>query len=171
VLKIIGLIGVILSLGLVGIMKSQQLRMRVMLLEDYMQMVLELKGQISYFKEPLPVIFSKIDKSRGSKSFELLSKASFSLEEKDAEIEKIWPRKVEENYKGLPLSKDDIEIFKYLGTFIGQTDYDNHLFHFSYLEEKLDEKLAESKNNLKVKGPMYRKIGFFLGAILAILLI
>ena len=73
--------------------------------------------------------------------------------------------------KGQPLTKADLELFDYLGTFIGQTDYDNHLFHFAYMEEKLNSQINDSKNDLKVKGPMYRKVGFFLGAILAILFI
>ena len=71
----------------------------------------------------------------------------------------------------MPLQKEDFDTIKYLGTVIGQTDYDNHIFHFSYLEEKLANQIADGKNSLKTKGPMYRKIGFFLGAILAILLI
>ena len=58
-LRLAGLLGIVIALGLLGIMKSQQLGARVKLLEDFLQMVLELKGQISYFKEPLPAIFEK----------------------------------------------------------------------------------------------------------------
>lgn len=173
-LRLAGLLGIVLALGLVGIMKAQQLALRVKLLEDFMQMVLELKGQISYFKEPLTTIFEKVN-SKGntgsSKAYMLLGSVEDDLEEKDAEIAQIWPKKAKENYKGLPLTDADIDIISYLGTFIGQTDYENHLFRFSYLEKKLDSQISESKNDLKVKGQMYRKIGFFLGAILAVLLI
>lgn len=170
-LRLIGLIGIVISMGLVGIMKGDQLKTRVKLLEDFLQMILELKGQISYFKEPLPVIFGKVDKKGDSKAFRLLSCVESELKEKDAEIGEIWPEKVKENYKGLPLTKDDLYTFNYLGTFIGQTDYDNHLFHFSYLEERLAGQIDDSKASLKTKAPMYRKIGFFIGAILAILFI
>ena len=61
-LKFVGLIGIVLSLGLVGIMKYEQLKTRVNLLEDFLQMILELKGQIGYFKEPLPLIFARAEK-------------------------------------------------------------------------------------------------------------
>ena len=47
-LRLAGLLGIVIALGLLGIMKSQQLGARVKLLEDFLQMVLELKGQISY---------------------------------------------------------------------------------------------------------------------------
>ena len=170
-LRLAGLLGIVMALGLLGIMKSQQLGARVKLLEDFLQMVLELKGQISYFKEPLPAIFEKVKKKSDSKAFMLLNQSGEELRQKDAEIAQIWPKTVSENYKGQPLTKDDLKLFDYLGTFIGQTDYDNHLFHFSYMEEKLNSQINDSKNDLKVKGPMYRKIGFFLGAILAILFI
>ena len=56
-------------------MKSQQLGARVKLLEDFLQIVLELKGQISYFKEPLPAIFEKVKKKSDSKAFMLLNQS------------------------------------------------------------------------------------------------
>lgn len=170
-LRLAGLIGLVVSLGLAGMFKAQQLNRRVSLLEDFMRMLLELKGQISYFKEPLPLIFGKVEKKDDSKAFELLGSVEADLGQKDAEIAQIWVQNVYEAYKDSPITAEDAEIFKYPGTFIGQTDYDNHLFHFSYLEEKLSGQIEESKKNLKLKGPMYRKIGFFLGAIIAILLI
>ena len=170
-LKFVGLIGIVLSLGLVGIMKYEQLKTRVNLLEDFLQMILELKGQIGYFKEPLPLIFARAEKKGDSKAFKLLGSVESKLNQKDDEIAKIWPLAVSEIYNDMPLQKEDFDTIKYLGTFIGQTDYDNHIFHFSYLEEKLANQIADGKNSLKTKGPMYRKIGFFLGAILAILVI
>ena len=173
-LRLAGLLGIVLSLGLAGIFKAQQLKARVSLLEDFMQMVLELKGQISYFREPLPLIFSKVDKRTGSRACMLLGAVESRLgrqDGQDAGITEIWSFNVEEIYKNTPLTPDDLETLKYLGSFVGQTDYDNHIFHFSYLEEKLGRQIDEAKANLKLKGPMYRKIGFFLGATLAILLI
>lgn len=51
-LRLIGAGGLVLACGLMGIMKARQLKLRLSLLEDFLQMTLALKGQISYFKEP-----------------------------------------------------------------------------------------------------------------------
>jgi len=63
-----------------------------------------------------------------------------------------------------------MEIMKYPGEFIGQTDFENHIYHFTYLEEKLKKQIIEAQESYKKKGPMYSKIGFFLGSIGAIIL-
>ena len=47
-LKLIGLLGLVIACGLSGIMKTGDLKKRVALLEDYLQMIIELKGQINY---------------------------------------------------------------------------------------------------------------------------
>lgn len=77
---------------------------------------------------------------------------------------------MEEIYKSEPVTADDMEIMKYPGEFIGQTDFENHIYHFTYLEEKLKKQIIEAQENYKKKGPMYSKIGFFLGSIGAIIL-
>lgn len=169
--RLAGLLGIVLSLGLLGILKAQQLKTRVTLLEDFLQAMLGLKGRISYFKEPLPLVFGKVNGKSGSKASELLSEAGKLIAGQEAEIAEIWSACIDDVYKGTPLTENDVKALKYAGSFIGQTDCDNHLFHFGYLEEKLAEQIEEGRSELREKGPMYRKIGFFLGAILAILFI
>ena len=93
------------------------------------------------------------------------------MEQKDAQIARFWPQKVAEIYKDMPLSAADREIFNYLGSFIGQTDYENHLMHFAYMEQRLAAQIEEARKELKSKAPMMRKLGFFLGAIPAVLLL
>lgn len=170
-LKLTGLTGIVIAFGLSGILKAQQLKLRIILLEDFMQTTLELKGRISYFKEPLPSVFGKVDKRNASKASELLSAVEERISDTDGGIREIWEEEVNHIYRDAPLTPEDIEAIKYMGNFIGQTNYENHLFHFSYLEEKLACQISESKANFKIKGPMYRKIGFFIGAVFAILFI
>ena len=133
-------------------------------------MIIELKGQINYFREPLPDIFDKLKKNDRSAAYIILDSLGTQLREKGGEIVKIWPEKVEEIYKSEPVTADDMEIMKYPGEFIGQTDFENHIYHFTYLEEKLKKQIIEAQESYKKKGPMYSKIGFFLGSIGAIIL-
>lgn len=169
-LKLAGLLGLVIACGLSGIMKAGELKRRVALLEDYLQMIIELKGQINYFREPLPDIFHKLNKNDCSAAYELLEGLGDEIGEKGGEIVKIWPERVSEIYKGAPMTAEDMEIMKYPGEFIGQTDFENHIYHFTYLEDRLKKQIREARDSYEKKGPMYRKIGFFLGSIGAIIL-
>lgn len=169
-LKLIALTGIITASGLMGMTKTKILKERLTILEDYMQAVIELKGKINYFKEPLPIIFEKFSEENNSKAHILLKSLSLELIKADTQVSSAWCDKLSEIYENSPLTDEDIEVMKYLGEFIGQTDFENHLYHFSYLEEKLKNQIAEAKESLRKKGPMYNKIGFFLGSIGAIIL-
>lgn len=170
ILKFIALTGIITASGLIGITKTKVLKERVAILEDYMQMIIELKGKINYFKEPLPVIFEKLREDSNSKAHMFLKSLSLELVKTDTQITSAWYDKLYEIYNNCPLTEEDIETIKYPGEFIGQTDFENHLYHFAYLEEKLKNQITEAKESLRRKGPMYNRIGFFLGSIGAIIL-
>ena len=169
-LKLIGMAGIITASGLIGISKTRVLKERVTILEDYMQMIIELKGHINYFKEPLPIIFERLRENNNSKAHMFLNSLSHELLESDTQITTAWYNKLSEVYDNCPLSDEDFKTMKYPGEFIGQTDFENHLYHFTYLEEKLKAQIGDAKGCLKKKGPMYNKIGFFLGSIVAIIL-
>ena len=169
-LKIAGLMGIVIASGLIGMMKAAELKRRKELLEDFLKMVIELKGQINYFREPLPRIFSRLKKNSRTKAFDLLRELEDGETVRTGEITEAWPVIIRQSYEKEPLTGDDIKIMKYLGEFIGQTDFENHLYHFSYLEEKLKDQIKDSTQISEKKGPMYRKLGFFLGGMIAIIL-
>ncbi len=169
-LKIIGILGLMLSFGLYGISRSNNLKLRIKLLEDFYEMIIELKGQINYFKEPLPNIFKKVGKNSNSKAFLFLNGLGDEIDKKGSYTSNFWSNKVKSTYKD-DLIPEDIEIMSYLGDFLGQTDYENHLQHFLYIENKLKNQIEKAKNTYEQKSPLYNKIGFFIGAIIGILLI
>lgn len=170
-LRAVGLLGIVISCGLTGIAKCARLGMRKRLLEDFLEMTLDLKGKINYFRRPLTELSGEESEKRDTAAFKLLAALGDDLREKDGEIDEIWLKRAEEIYAGLPLTREDMEAVKYLGHFIGQTDYENHLFHFRYVEEKLHAQLEDAERAVRVKGPLYRKVGFFAGAAIAIALI
>lgn len=170
-IRMAGLMGLILASGLVGIMKAEELRLRIRLLEDVQDLVLELKSQMSYFREPLPVIFRKLVQNSGSKAFELPSACVDAIDEKDAEIGEIWALKAREMYRTSPLTADDMEILCHMGTYLGQTDYEHHKLQFQYTEERLARQLADARHIYLQKGSMYQKTGFFIGIIVALVLL
>ena len=170
-LKIMGIIGLVISCGLFGVSRSTNIKIRIELLEEYYEMIMQLKGQINYFKEPLPELFMKLAQNGSSKAHIFLKVLSDEINEKGFYRRDFWAKKLTCIYQDTVLTNEDIEIMIYLGDFIGQTDYNNQIQHFSYMEEKLKNQIEKAKSKYKEKGPMYSKIGFFLGAIIGILLI
>lgn len=169
-LKLAGLMGLVIAAGLAGIMKASDLTRRKELLEDFLRMVIELKGQINYFREPLPQIFARLNKSSPTKAFDLLGELEEDANMHNGEVTEIWPVIIEASYEKEPITEEDMQTMKYLGEFIGQTDFENHLYHFSYLEEKLRTQIKDAARISDQKGPMYKKLGFFLGGMIAIIL-
>lgn len=169
--KIIGITGLVISCGLIGVNQKQKLNMRIRLLEDYYQMVISLKGNISYFKEPITDVFNRASKNSRFKAHSLLKAIECDSNNKHIEIPQIWSKNVLLIYNNCPVTKKDIEVMSYLGNFIGQTDYSNQLQHFEYLESNIKLQIQNAKDELHSKGPMYNKIGYFVGAIIGIILI
>ncbi len=170
-IKTLGLIGIVISSGLIGIYKSSRLKLRIDLLDDYYKMILCLKSQMNYFKEPLPDMFSKISQSDDSKAFYMIKGVSDRIDEKVDDIGVLWANMANQCYENCPLTNSDMEIIEYIGKFLGQTDYQNQMQHFEYVEEKLKAQLKDAYYQYNHKSPMFNKIGFFIGSIIAIIFI
>ncbi len=170
-LRLLGLLGLVMAAGFAGMMKAAELKERIALLEEFYKIMLDMKGQMEYFREPLLRMFERTGKKGDNKARSLLTGCLSDLIEKDGEISQIWAENVRHTYRGTPLTSEDKELLCHLGSFIGQTDYENQRMQFSYMEERLGEQIEDAKYTYQKKGPMYRRIGFFCGAIVAIIML
>ena len=170
-IKITGLLAMVLSFGLAGMGLSENLRERIRLLEDMQNMINEVKGRMHYFREPIFQIFQNLEKKGNSRAFSLPIESFTTFCEKGGEIADLWVQTVEEIYGNVPLTKEDREIIAYIGTYLGQSDYENQLMQFQCTEERLARQLEYAREEYQQKGTMYRKAGFFTGVLAAIILL
>ena len=170
-LKMIGLIALVAAAGFSGVLKAAELKERIRLLEDFLKMMLDLKSRIDYFKQPLLPLFQQTSSKEDTPAYELLKRCQKELQENHGEIRNVWRREAEKVYRKTPLTKEDMQSVLHLGAFIGQTDFENQKIQFDYLEKRLEEQLTEARAESRVKGPMYRRIGFFGGAVAALVLL
>ena len=152
-------------------MKAEELKERTRLLEDMQNLVLELKSQMNYFREPLFVIFGRTAEKSSSKAFQLPFDTLVEFEEKSGEMAEIWSQKACQMYRNTALNSQDQEIIIHIGTYLGQTDYENQQMQFQYTEDRLTRQLTESRLLYQQKGSMYRKTGFFVGIIVSLVLL
>lgn len=169
--KAVIIIGFVASCGFLGTIKAGELKDRISLLEDFRKMLLYMKGRINYFREPLTTMTENDKKNGRSRAFRLLGEAGAALGEKNAEMSQIWAQEADKIYKGAPLTAADMELIRYPGCFLGQTDWQNQQASFEYLEQRLSGQLDEAARVYAVRGPLYRKIGFFAGGLAAIIFI
>jgi len=170
-LKLTGLIGLVVSCGIIGIIKAKDLKDRVSLLECYYKTALDINSKINYFRQPLPEVLAECKKNGDMRTFSLLESILVDLKEKKSDIALIWAENITEIYADTSVTEKDMDIMAYMGTFLGQTDIENHEKQLEYLKEQLEYQIKEAKEISLTKGPMYQKIGFFCGAIIALVIL
>lgn len=170
-IKAVMIAAFVAACGFLGIIKAGELKERTVLLEDYRRMLLQLKSRINYFREPITSVLEYEGEKGQSRAFRLLIETGTALKEKNAEIAGIWSQKADKIYKHAPLTADDMEIIRYPGNFLGQTDCENQQAGFIYIEEKLAAQIDDAEKSCREKGPLYRRLGFFAGGLVAIIFI
>ena len=169
--KIAGLAGLVISCGFIGVIKSWDLKERVNLLENFYKVILEMNSKINYFRKPLPEVLAECSQNDDIRVFNLLNVSLVDIEQKKGDIGLIWADNITEIYGDSPLTERDLDVMSYAGSFIGQTDCENQEKQFEYMKNQLEQQNDEAKQMNRTKGPMYQRIGFFCGAIAALVLL
>lgn len=161
-----------------GLIKAQELKRRKQLLLDFKDLILHISTEISYFKEPLPHIFERLAAADLSKEGEedteicLLLRnclAAYSTEQTD--MGRLWKNAVDFVYEELPVTREDTDIMKKCGDFLGQSDFAGQQDHFRLLNGQLDRQIRQAEDAAETKGRMYSRMGLSLGMVLTIALI
>ena len=169
--KALGLIGLIITSGMAGILKASQLKQRTAMLYDIQDLVLTMKSQMNYLKEPISLLFENLSKKQDSRAFRLPGECLFEMKTKDGEMGRFWAQKVREIYRHTPLNEEDIKILCQMGTYLGQTDFANQQSQFQWTEERLHRQIEEAEKQCAQKYGLYCRLGFFGGAAAALILI
>ena len=167
--KALIIVGFVTACGFMGTLKAAELKERITLLEDFRMMIIYMKGKINYFRQPLTTMTEKESQNEHSRAFKLLGEAGTALEKKNDDMSQIWAQEATRIYKNTPLTAEDMELIRYPGCFLGQTDWQNQQASFEYLEQRLSEQIKQAGQAYAAKGPLHRKIGFFAGGLIAII--
>lgn len=169
--RITGIILAFLASSLIGIMKSNEIKRRKRVLDDFKELMVLISTKIGYFKEPLPVIFKNLLPETDSERKRLLEHCLMGFEMGEQDIGVIWVNAVENAYDSVPLTVEDRRVLSGCGQFLGQSDYESQKKHFSLLNQQLDRQIDDAAHQVITKGKMYSKIGVSLGALIAVALI
>lgn len=169
--KIVGIIFAFLASSLIGFMKSNEIKKRKQILEDFRELINLISTRIGYFKEPLPVIFKTLLPETKDEAHSLLEKCLMAYEMGEKDIGNIWESSVKNVYSSTSIDEDDIKIISKCGQFLGQSDYESQKKHFKLIDYQMERHIDDAEQQVRTKGKMYSKIGMSLGVLIAIVLL
>ena len=134
----------ILSCGMMGLIKSHSYSKRIRQLNYIRDTLKILNSEISFRKDPLPVIFQRISGSQDNiVSLILLNCCRYM--EQGLEIEECWNRAVDQAYIGSNLTPSDRAVICSLGSQIGKSNIKGQNETFMLADEKLQHQIISSK--------------------------
>ena len=161
---------IIICCGAMGLFKSQTYSRRVAELSDARDVLRMLRTEISYMKDPLPVIFERIGNSRDSTASAILKDCS-SFMKNNRDMESSWYSAMESATESSCLTDTDKAILSDLGTQLGRSNTNGQADLLKMTDEKLLLQLEEAEHHKRSKGKMYAGLGFSIGIVIAILLV
>lgn len=167
-LKIIGLLGLTLSFGLTGVKKAGRLKERIQLLENLQNLISALKSRMNYFRDPMISLLQNMEKTE---SFLLPGQVRRLMSEQGMDISDAWEFAVRMVYEKSALTQEDINVLEYVGSYIGQSDFENQQMQFQLTQERIQMQLDDARNMFAQKGSMYRQVGFFAGALVSLVIL
>ena len=109
-----------------GYREGVRLSRRCQELEELMQVILQMKGEVRYGSIPLPEIFDRIGNRfcakegvSGKRTAAWLFGLSKRLEKSTEPFERIWREEAEKGWKNSCLKEDDLELLRQFGDSLG----------------------------------------------------
>lgn len=161
---------IIFSCGAMGLFKSQTYSQRARELSDIRDILRMLQTEISYMKDPLPIIFERIGNSKDNFAADILRNCSGFMRN-NQDMEYCWTSAMEVSLTNSCLTDIDKSIIRDLGSQLGRSNIKGQSDLLKMTDEKLLLQLDEAEYNKKSKGKMYAGMGFSIGIVIAILMI
>lgn len=169
-LRIVGSILVITACILYAYQQGRGYQRYVAALQDIYQIVLILKGEISYTQAPLGEVFHTLA-NRITKPYQTWFRGMESEVQykSGTEFAVIWRRGVEEELKELNLKTGHKELLAELGNYLGQLDLKTGIGSMELFLERLKLEIEKERAELIIKKRLCNCLGVMVGLFLVIL--
>lgn len=171
-IKIIISCVLIVSVGGIGILKARGLSERSKLLEEYIAFLQLLITELNYSNFSaisIPEILNKYS-CNGKSKVGCLCKLVIERIEDEEPLDLAFNNAFEKIYDKSILNNGDKETMKSTGEYLGRFAIKGQEELLIIQKEKLLAILSEAYNEEKIKGKMYKSLGFYIGTCLAIIL-
>ena len=160
-IKLIGALFLLLSATVCGFYLSNRLKLRRDFLLSFTTFLTNLETNIRYTSDDIITLVK-----RSSPNY--LTDIFYT----DSQIfTDYWCESVSKIPKSYGLKPDDYSLLNEFGKLLGTTDIEGQLNHIELYNTLFNNSLNNSNKEYKNKGKLYRLLGFFCGAVLAIMFI
>lgn len=157
------------SMGL-GFQESYKLSEHIQALEDFLQVLICLKGEIRYGGSSLPEAFRESAVHCAGNYDRFLTAVSEKMENRQEEDPgRIVRQCAEEHLKELQVSTEERERITQLGERLGYLDREMQIRQLSLYESEFERMIQKAKADAPAKKKLYHSLGVFCGVMLAIL--
>lgn len=167
IFKIILLTAVMGMCTVLGIMKANKYKLRVIDLQDMKKALNLAITKMRYTYEPLPELFKEISKDLNENIANIFIKAHTYMETLNAGH--AWEKAVDERSNNF--TNEDITIIKGLSKLLGKTDLEGQLMQIELTIKLIDEQLIEATNLQTKNTKLYKTLGATIGLALMIIFI
>lgn len=167
ILKIILLTAVMGMCTVLGIMKANKYKLRVIDLQEIKKALNLAITKMRYTYEPLPELFKEISKDLNENIANIFIKAHTYMETLNAG--QAWEKSVDESSNNF--TNKDINIIKGLSKLLGKTDLEGQLMQIELTIKLLDEQIIEATNLQNKNTKLYKTLGATVGLAIMIIFI
>lgn len=169
-LRGIGAFLVFLASAGMGYQESRKLSEHIQALEDFLQVIIYLKGEIRYGGSSLPDAFREATGHCSERYADFLKAVSEKMENRQEEDPGRIVRQCAKEYiKENSLSVEEKERIAQLGERLGYLDREMQLRQLSLYESEFERMIQQAKEAAPAKKKLYHSLGVFSGAMIAIL--
>lgn len=167
IFKIILLTAVMGMCTVLGIIKANKYKLRVIDLQEIKKALNLAITKMRYTYEPLPELFKEISKDLNENIANIFIKAHTYMETLNAG--QAWEKSVDESSNNF--TNEDINIIKGLSKLLGKTDLEGQLMQIELTIKLIDEQLIEATNLQTKNTKLYKTLGATIGLALMIIFI
>jgi len=168
--KLLAAVLLIICCGALGLIKAQSYSRRVKQLGSIRDSLKILNTEISYRKDPLPVIFDRIAAACDDLAGEIFKRCCHYMGQR-LDMETCWRRAVDDACSESSLTSADKAVIYGIGSQIGRSNIKGQNEAILLTEEKLKHQIEDALKEKNSKGKMYGGLGFTIGILITALLI
>lgn len=171
-LKWLGSVIILVSSTLIGYKLAEQVKERVVLLQDFKTSILMLQTEIQFTLTPLAEAFENISSNMHGKIKEFFLNISEEMNERSGRtVDEIIHQGIQKIFAQAKLKKEDLEPILQLSKSIGGSDVEGQVRAIQLCIEYLEQRIRQASSEREKSERMYQTLGVLSGISIVIVLI
>lgn len=168
--KIFGVMLVVASTFMFGNAKADELKERILSLENLLSCMIQLENEIRFTQTPIKNALERICKNSICVNKEIINQVLNELENKsDIPVSEVWENAVNSNLNHI--YHEDIEMYLLIGNSIGNSDLESQIKGINLINAKICENIKKASLRCDKNYKLYKNLGVYTGLLISVVLL